>query len=839
MLRQKVTRVGIARAALVVLVSYLAIVAITVMSVQRAANSFTSADISTTLGGGETELERLADRFSVFKRRFQNLKVLIYPVRQIAKIAVVVPPLERQREVAELLLLRVDADHDAATAALALAGSFYSLQSEYLDDSISIADVGTSGLDRALVALESESEAVLDVLSEVSVLRTQVSDIGVSGPLSALDGRMTVQEVKIEQIAEFSRLLSGVLLIDLDLVSRAENSFSDLKLFLDGELSLSELNARIRIISERAHTARTLVQQLKATTPEGLSGTSQGELVAAVTDLNIAIDDLFEGIADVIDAAEGAFDALGSGDGWLLSDGAAISSSIQLLMNRQDELGKSVGLITRGVESLENIRAGQLFSLGELGGFLDDPRFNRLLGMSTFLQQIPDLMTEVLGTDGTERKYLVLGQTSDELRAAGGFTSSVWLLTFRSGALVDNQYLDVATFEDREWLELYPEAYEELQLHMDAGRMYMRDAGWDPNFPSAAALAAEIYETRTGTSVDGVISLTQWALVDLASAIGGIEVDSRLVSSDELLSIMESGTDEGGSQFLTSLFDALLDSFSGSRVGENFLELLTSTTALFDSKDLMIYGTTPEVEMMFASFGWDGRLDNPSNDRLGIFDSNVGWNKVDRNIDRGFTYSVDLSDISNIEAKLELSYFNDSKPADLSTNCETQSHRPDAYDILLNGCYWNYIRVYIPGGARLVESDDLPLQDGTIAVRIGGLVAGRPTVQQLFDENGDYISGFLILDSQLSEVVTLNYVLPSQILVNEDEYVEYSLDVIAQPGTRGRSGTVELRLPDGYELVDSRPDFSSYSDGLLVFSTDLVHDEQISLKLRNTLGVSR
>ena len=753
----------------------------------------------------------------------------------MARLAIVFPPLERQREAAELLLERVEIDHAAAKSALQLARAFSKLRGDFLEDSISISDTGeNSGLRESLGSLDSQAKDVLEILATASTVRTQFDSLAVSGPLVGLRNRMVAQEARIEQVADFSLLLSAVLVADLELVSSSGAIFDDVKLFSEGRMTVEKLSARFSDIAGRAHAARYVAVRMAGRAPIDLEGTDTGDLVRSLVDLNVAIDDLFTGIETVLDAAVVSFDSMGTGEGSVFSDGKAISAALGVLIDREHELGDSVVLIEQSLLTLRGIRDDGSFSLGELGDLLEDERIVLLSEMSTFLQQVPRLAAEIFGVDGEERKYLVLGQTSDELRAAGGFTSSVWLLRFRSGALIGEEYLEVATFEDPDSLDAYPEAFEELQLHMDAGRMYLRDAGWNPNFPSTGELATDIYETRTSTRVDGVISLTQWALIDLATANGGLEINSELIGSDELLSAMEDGTDEHGTQYLAVLFDLFLDSMSRSRIQQNFVEILTVITALFESKDLMIYSEDPTVQRLISELDWDGILPNPSHDRLAIIDSNVGWNKVDRNVERSFTYEVDISDVSSPGARLTLNYANDSTVGD--NDCEIQSHVPNDYQVLLNCCYWNYFRVYIPGGTQLVDGDDLPLRRGSIASRVGKLDAGRATVQQLFDDNGDYISGLLVLGPQTSRDVILSYKLPGQVLVKNGEYLEYSLDIIAQSGTRGRAGTVVVKLPTGYEVAEIEPAPSNLLGGSVVFDIKSVQDEVINLKLLKTPG---
>ena len=69
------------------------------------------------------------------------------------------------------------------------------------------------------------------------------------------------------------------------------------------------------------------------------------------------------------------------------------------------------------------------------------------------INSVAPLGNEILGVDG-KRKYLVLGQSADELRGTGGFVSALWLVTFENGSLSEIQYHDTVRVDDWENLNL-------------------------------------------------------------------------------------------------------------------------------------------------------------------------------------------------------------------------------------------------------------------------------------------------------------------------------------------------------------------------------------------------
>lgn len=801
---------------------------LTVVSAQRAAWVLFDTDVSSTLAAGDIALDRLEDDLGTFNFRFRRMKTWIFPIRQVAKLAVVIGPLERQRKGLELLLERVELNQDAAVSAIALGRSTFVIRDLALDGLGSVAEPENGfALKESLPRFRSDSVQVLANLEHALSVGIQFDELGVGGPIGSLNDRIVAQERQLGQLADFSLLLSDVLLADLDLLAQMNSTFEDLGGFLSGELSIGELSYLVDELASQSQIIRDKSVKMASIAPKSVMESEYGAIVQSLRDLNVSAHGLISGISTVLDVGVAAIDTLSSVEGPLFENGHAISDTLLVLIEKEEELASSVRLINRNLAALLEISDTGRISLGALGDVLED-RVEPLLKLSALFEGPPRIAADLFGVDGEERRYLLLGQTSDELRAAGGFTSSIWLLTFQGGALVSNEYIEIDTVEDLDTLGEYPEAYEALQLHMDAGRMYLRDVGWDPHFPNVGNLATDLYEIRHINRVDGVISLSQWAFVDLVTVFGGIKTESGFVGASDLLSVIEQGTDDEGTEFLDPMFDALLASLSGENIRTHGVSFLMTLKSLAESKDLMFYSENPVTQSLISEIGWNGGIPNSTRDRLVIVDSNVGWNKVDRQIDRQFTYEVDLTNLAEPTAQLNIEYTNDSA-IDANT-CDIQAHVGNiAYETRLHGCYWNYLRVYVPLGAQLVGGDDLPLEEGSIAARFGGLTTGSRTVRQLFDDNGSYISGLMALNPQSSRDVTLYYTLPSTVVEKSGQSFEYILDVVVQAGTRGRTGSVVVTLPDGYEVIEVES-AAIISSSQVVIRVDPARDETIRLK---------
>lgn len=130
--------------------------------------------------------------------------------------------------------------------------------------------------------------------------------------------------------------------------------------------------------------------------------------------------------------------------------------------------------------------------------------------------------------------------------------------------------------------------------------------------------------------------------------------------------------------------------------------LLREGLALLQERHIQISLFDAQAAALLAQYGWDGALVRQPGDYLLVVDSNVGYNKVTANVSVALSYTVDLSALPHPVARLELDYHNQSS-IDVDV-CDKFRQYVPSYDLMTQGCYWNYVRVYAPQGARLLEA---------------------------------------------------------------------------------------------------------------------------------------
>jgi hypothetical protein len=267
---------------------------------------------------------------------------------------------------------------------------------------------------------------------------------------------------------------------------------------------------------------------------------------------------------------------------------------------------------------------------------------------------------------------------------------------------------------------------------------------------------------------------------------------------------------------------ALLERLSAPE-GLDPVELGWAVRKALDEKHVLVYLRDPGAAALLQRQGWDGSLPGSSADQdfLMVVDSNVGFNKADPNVARSVDYDVDLSDPAVPRARLSVRYQNlSSRPVEA---CVQEARYGETYADMLQRCYWDYVRVYVPAGSELLAGPDLALPSGSLLARIGG--AGLPeTIQTILDADGWSVwASFFDLSPMEDRELIWEYRLPPAVVQRAaDGSYQYRLRMQKQAGTVDVPLTVRVRVPAGAEL----------SAGPSVVETDLRLDREMMVVFR-------
>jgi hypothetical protein len=497
---------------------------------------------------------------------------------------------------------------------------------------------------------------------------------------------------------------------------------------------------------------------------------------------------------------------------------------------------------------IELQRAAELQT--ELKAAALSPRFGRLLDLTErylpVLQmgvKAAQIAPELLGTDG-ERTYLILAQNDDERRPTGGWISGMGLLTVAEGRILGMSFRDSWSVDNLEVPHDVPP--ESLHRVLWAGIWLFRDANWSPDFPASAQVAERILERDQGISVDGVIAVDQKALQLLVTALEPLAVDpgeEPISGATVLAFIRDSWTEpqEGlgltenwqewtahRKDFMAHLVEAMLDRMQNQPESVDLSRLAGAFWQALQERHILIYLDDPESAELLASQQWDGALLGSEGDYLQVVDANVGFNKVDPNVQRRIHYQVDLTNPGQAQAETVVYYENNSQRA-LET-CLQEIEWLPTYAERMHGCYWDYVRFYVPVGARLLTTEREPLPPGSLLSRHRFTPLGDAGPDMGPVEKGKVPFGvFFVLGPGEQREVRLAWRLAPGTVEEYKDGWRYQLLVQKQSGTAAIPLQVTVSLPPAARLGATSPEPFSVQGNDVNFDLVLGMDQSIKI----------
>ncbi|HEX6383101.1 MAG TPA: DUF4012 domain-containing protein [Anaerolineae bacterium] len=455
------------------------------------------------------------------------------------------------------------------------------------------------------------------------------------------------------------------------------------------------------------------------------------------------------------------------------------------------------------------------------------------------------VLPEMMGSEHP-RRYLLIAQNEDEIRATGGFASGAGLLVVESGRIADLSFLDsyhVDKWADKPY-DFPPQPLYEL---MGLELFLFRDANFWPDFPTSAERAMELY--RYGQDVppfDGVIAIDQRFLQLLLEGTGPVSVpDSGVtINSQNVIDAVrgswaiQDGQDVGDwlrerKSFMGTFAAAIRHKVESDFASMNPIQLTRALFEALEMKHMQIYVRDPEVEAVLDELNWDGRLENPGGqDFLMVVDTNVGFNKANLHVKRSISYHVDLAQTTP-QAHLAIHYAHTGEDPDepcvQDALYEAYGKETPTYLTLADQCYWNYLRVYAPAGSQLIEASQHIIAGESLFDRS----TWSDPAAALDDLPGwSVFSNFLLVPYAQSLDTHFRYRLPDSIMQAGEEETHYRLTIVKQAGLDPDPLTVTVRLPENGQLVEATPSPAVIDGTTVTFGLLLETDTMVTVKYR-------
>lgn len=239
-----------------------------------------------------------------------------------------------------------------------------------------------------------------------------------------------------------------------------------------------------------------------------------------------------------------------------------------------------------------------------------------------------------------------------------------------------------------------------------------------------------------------------------------------------------------------------------------WLDLLDTTRAMLEQRHIQLYVDDPLVQAVVERYGWGGTMSGSGGDYLCVVDSNVGYNKVSANVEQMLDYHVSIDADGRAQAWLSVRYHN--RSAGRLLGCEKFKQYIANYEALTHGCYWDYVRVYVPAESELLAA-----------------MGGDEPVEVLSESGQTVFATSLALRPGERRELHFRYALPPGTMREGT----YTLFIRKQAGTE--AVPIKVSIEGAKRLVPQRGDLQpeEVSPRNVVYLTDLRTDRRVAVKI--------
>jgi hypothetical protein len=555
------------------------------------------------------------------------------------------------------------------------------------------------------------------------------------------------------------------------------------------------------------------LRSLLATDP--LVGLARG-LPAAGTRLTAA-DHVGDAASHLLDATDVA---LALADRFLVvraaPPDAVLSGLVGLMATSEPDLQQIQSSIDLAEQSLNATGPGADGKIGDAANVMRTAigRYRPLLAQYT---SIDHLIPGLFGWGG-EKRYLVLAVDPAELRPGGGYTGTVGVVSFVNGGLGEHSFVDVYSLDLKGGVE-FQTPPEGLQDHLlGSATWQLADANWSPDWPTSAQDARRLYSLESGdTEIDGVITVTTYALDRILEVVGPVDVPEygvTLHAGEVTMTTLAqtrgtTGPLEGRKAFLNVVADTVLSRLQ-SLPPAQWLPLFKALEDIAARRHVLVWTEDDAAQAVLAQQPIGGAVRQDAGDYLQVVESNVApTSKYNLVVHRTTDLSVTLDPAGSATEVLTLRWQNDSakegEPYASIRDWSTSSV----------GVYGAYLRVLVPVASELLEVN------GNSGVPIGN-------EEDVVAESGrTAFTNYLLMPPGAADLA-YTWTAPAVAQRTGNEWL-YRLTIQKQPGTLSEPVTLRLVLPSSATLV-SMPEGAVNTAGTITYSTDQTTDIQLDVR---------
>lgn len=447
---------------------------------------------------------------------------------------------------------------------------------------------------------------------------------------------------------------------------------------------------------------------------------------------------------------------------------ASVIQTLSKVSPQLDAVGKDLKNARTQIDGIETWRYPNIIP-GRPGNKISDLK-GAVDQVETFLQDakpLIEVLPDIMGQN-KEKKYLVLLQNDKELRPTGGFITTSAIFRVNKGNITSEGSEDIYTLDGT--LRKQVTAPDPIQKYLQQGTLHLRDSNLSPDFVSSMNLFQELYSSSSSKKeYDGIIAVNTKFVLDMIGVLGPIDALGTKFTNEkvdacacpQIIYELEKYADqpvnyEKGdrkgiigvlmSQMMSKTFSAPKGAWPG---------LIGTILSSLGQKDILLYFKDAKSQSAVERVNFAGRIYDYNGDYLSIVEANLGGAKSNLYIEEKVKLQV-TKDKNNLNEKLTIDY----KYPRRGDNCSLER----TGGLCLAGIYKDWIRIYVPKGAKLIKSS-------------GAEVPFRATE----DLDKTVFEGFFTVRPEGTAKLEIEYSVPLKV----DN--EYRLLIQKQPGNPGNS----------------------------------------------------
>ncbi len=426
-------------------------------------------------------------------------------------------------------------------------------------------------------------------------------------------------------------------------------------------------------------------------------------------------------------------------------------------------------------------------------------------------------MPALLGID-QPKKYLIIFQNPNEIRATGGFIGSYGLLELDKGKITNLYIDDIYNPDGQIDLQNISKAPPKpIKDFLKETKLHIRNANWDPDFTKSANTIEELYTNVAGEKLSGVIGIDLYMAQYLLKVTGPIFLTAynEEITSDNMYEKAQFHSEfnyvEGSAQkrqFLSVLGGKLLEKVFATPK-DKMPNLLTELYKSFKERHFLIYLENNAFAATLEKEGWDGSLVKTSGDYLNVVNSNLGGTKANYYVKNTMDYKVSSKTRDGLlRGELTLTY--------------KHTGQSDAWP---GGSYTDYIRVLTQTGSKLTGAKlTYSKADGTSQTTD---ILEKMVIAKV-DNYNSFETDFK-LEPKDTVILKVEYDVPANLSLTADNKY-YSLYWQKQPGTQDDGVSFSFTPPLGLKITQTSVS-GTYTNDAFEYNNLLNTDKQMYLKL--------